>query len=111
MNNDLISAGQLPAVLGTQICVLHKDDGTIVHMHRLTTFAGAERRSEAEIEREARTLAARHRGRLSEEAHALHLRDFELDPSKTYSVDVRARRLVPGGEVSKLFDRAGSRKL
>ncbi len=110
MTNGTYSAGRTPRTESTHVCVLHDDNGTILHMHRITTFAGAHARSEQEIEREVRALAAE-RGHSDPKSHALHARNLELDPTKMYRVDIRSRRLLPSGDVSKLMQHAGTRKL
>ncbi len=107
---SIITAGRVPRVVGTHACILHDDAGTIRHVHRVTTFAGAERREPAGIEREAIRLAARH-GRPVEALRVLHLVDFDFDPAKVYKVDIRGRTLVPVGETSQLEQDAGRRRI
>jgi hypothetical protein len=75
-------------------CILYDaKDGTIKHVHRTITIAGANESYECSIEERTLELA-RDLGVDITSTRALRLDDEELDPNKQYKVDVDRCSLV-----------------
>jgi len=78
-------------------CALfERPNGTIRHIHRVATIAGAEEISAKEMEARARQIAAEaglDEGRLE----ALHFDPRAMEAGQRYRVDPASRRLTPSG--------------
>jgi hypothetical protein len=91
--DDDAVVGSVPPVIGVDaIALFDPADGRVVHMHQITTFAGAERRTPDE-QRQAGIEAARHLGHDVAGLDALHVPDFQPGIS-IYRVDLANRQLM-----------------
>ncbi len=81
-------------VKSVRCCVLFdRDSGTIHHVHRIVTMAGASESSKKQTEQRALYLA-KDRGLDTKRLRILHVDDGALAPRTRYKVDPKTRTLV-----------------
>ena len=68
------------------LCVLHDADGKIIHIHRTWTYEGGVESSQADVEREAKRVAALMRHDVSK-LQTLHAPHEAIGRGKAYRVE------------------------